>query len=54
MAVSFTDGVKPHLAELRFDYSDVLPFVLACSVPLLTCAPHGESVLIRGCPGTFG
>jgi len=54
MAVSFTDGVKPHLAVMRFDYSDVLPFVLACSVPLRTCTVHGESVLIRGCPGTLG
>src|SRR5207249_7101551 len=33
MAVSFTDGVKPHLAVVRFDYSDVPPFVLACSAP---------------------
>jgi hypothetical protein len=29
MAVSFTDWVKPHLAVMRFDYSEVLPFVLA-------------------------
>src|SRR6267378_2504787 len=29
MAVSFTDGVKPHLAVMRFDYSDVPRFVLA-------------------------
>lgn len=29
MAVSFTVGVKPHLAVLRFDYNDVPPFVLA-------------------------
>jgi len=54
MAVSFTDGVKPHLAVLRFDYSDVLPFVLARTVPLRTCAAHAENGLIRGCLGTFG
>src|SRR5947199_786233 len=54
MAVSFTDGVKPHIAIIEAHYSEVLPFVLACSVPLRTCAAHGESVLIRGCPGTFG
>src|SRR5260370_32075366 len=29
MAVSFTDWVKPHLAVMPFDYSDVPPFVLA-------------------------
>jgi membrane protease YdiL (CAAX protease family) len=29
MAVSFTDGVKPHLAVMRFNYSDVPRFVLA-------------------------
>jgi hypothetical protein len=29
MAVSFTDGVKPHLAVMRFDYNDVRRFVLA-------------------------
>ncbi len=29
MAVSFTDGVKPHLAVMRFDYSEVPRFVLA-------------------------
>jgi hypothetical protein len=29
MAVSFTVGVKPHLAVKRFDYSEVPPFVLA-------------------------
>jgi hypothetical protein len=29
MAVSFTVGVKPHLAVLRFDYNDVPRFVLA-------------------------
>src|SRR5216684_7942721 len=29
MAVSFTVGVKPHLAVMPFDYSDVPPFVLA-------------------------
>jgi hypothetical protein len=29
MAVSFTVGVKPHLAVKPFDYSDVPPFLLA-------------------------
>jgi len=29
MAVSFTVGVKPHLAVKRFDYSEVPQFVLA-------------------------
>ena len=29
MAVSFTVGVKPHLAVKPFDYSEVSPFVLA-------------------------
>ncbi len=29
MAVSFTDGVKSHLAVLPFDYSEVARFVLA-------------------------
>jgi len=29
MAVSFTVGVKSHLAMLRFDYNDVPRFVLA-------------------------
>jgi hypothetical protein len=29
MAVSFTVGVKSHLAVLRFDYNDVPRFVLA-------------------------
>src|SRR5467141_2325228 len=29
MAVSFTDGVKPHLAVMRINYSDVRRFVLA-------------------------
>ncbi len=29
MAVSFTVWVKPHLAVKRFDYSEVLRFVLA-------------------------
>jgi membrane protease YdiL (CAAX protease family) len=29
MAVSFTDGVKPHLAIKHFDYNEVLLFVLA-------------------------
>jgi hypothetical protein len=29
MAVSFTDGVKPHLAVMPFDYSEVPWFVLA-------------------------
>jgi membrane protease YdiL (CAAX protease family) len=29
MAVSFTDGVKPHLAVKLFDYNDVRRFVLA-------------------------
>src|SRR5437773_11108048 len=42
MAVSFTDGVTPHLAVMRFDYSDVLTFVLACSVLLRTCTVDGE------------
>ena len=28
MAVSFTDGVKPHLAVMRSDYSDVPHFAL--------------------------
>jgi hypothetical protein len=32
MAVSFTVGVKPHLAVMRFDYNDVPPFVLALAV----------------------
>src|SRR5437660_12704693 len=54
IAVSFTDGVKPHLAVMRFDYSDVLPFVLACSVTLRTCPEHGERVVLRCCPGTLG
>src|SRR5216683_6967557 len=31
IAVSFTVGVKPHLAVKPFDYSDVPPFVLALS-----------------------
>src|SRR6266481_1114890 len=35
MAVSFTDGVKPHLAVMRFDYSDVPPFALARMKKLL-------------------
>jgi len=30
MAVSFTVGVKPHLAVMPLDYSDVPSFVLAC------------------------
>ena len=29
MAVSFTDGVKPHLAVTPFDYSDVPRLLLA-------------------------
>jgi len=29
MAVSFTDGVKPHLAITPYDYSDVPRFALA-------------------------
>src|SRR5260370_6664785 len=42
MAVSFTVGVKPHLALMPLDYSEVLSFVLACqglppSVLLVTC-----------------
>jgi len=28
MAVSFTVGVKPHLAVKRFDYSEVQQFLL--------------------------
>ena len=43
MAVSFTDWVKPHLARKRFDYSEVLRFVLA---------PRGPPILaprIRKC-----
>jgi hypothetical protein len=29
IAVSFTEWVKPHLAVLRFDYSDAGAFLLA-------------------------
>src|SRR5258708_32201775 len=56
MAVSFTVGVKPHLAVEPFDYSDVRRFVLArTSVrTLVTCAINAQSVLIRGCPGAYG
>ena len=54
MAVSFTDGVKPHLAVMRFDYSDVPPFALARNKTMDTCAADVESVLIRGCLGTLG
>jgi len=54
MAVSFTDGVKPHLAVRPFDYSEVTHFVLAHNRTMDTCAADAESVLIRGCLGTFG
>src|SRR5467141_954072 len=42
MAVSFTVGVKPHLAVRRFDYSEVPHFVLALAAVGLN--PSGESV----------
>jgi hypothetical protein len=54
MAVSFTDGVKPHLTVKLLDYSDVPPLVLAEYRTMDTCATRAESVLIRGCRGIFG
>jgi hypothetical protein len=54
MAVSFTVGVKPHLAVMPFDYSDVPRFVLAHNRTVDTCAADAESVLILGCLGTSG
>jgi len=59
MAVSFTVGVKPHLALMPLDYSDVPSFVLALSgLGALGTFGHlrdpVESVLIRGCLGTSG
>src|SRR5260370_26055379 len=42
IAVSFTVGVKPHLAVKPFDYSDVPPFVLADCRTLVTCAADGK------------
>src|SRR6267378_1234966 len=42
MAVSFTDGVKPHLTVKPFDYNDVRRFVLALAAVGLN--PSGESV----------
>jgi hypothetical protein len=54
MAVSFTVGVKPHLAVKPFDYSDVPHFVLAHRKTFGYLREGWESVLIRGCPGTSG
>jgi hypothetical protein len=54
MAVSFTDGVKPHLALRPFDYSEVPRFVHAHNGTIDTCKADAESVLIRGCLGTSG
>jgi hypothetical protein len=34
MAVSFTESVKPHLAVLRLDYSDVEPIALVWILPI--------------------
>jgi hypothetical protein len=33
MAVSFTEWLKPHLAVMPFDYSEVVPFVLTYNRP---------------------
>src|SRR6266849_11064068 len=54
MAVSFTDGVKPHLTVKPFDYNDVPRFVLAHNRTVDTCAADAERVLILGCLGTSG
>jgi hypothetical protein len=42
IAVSFTDGVKPHLTVKRFDYNDMPPFALAHRTIIVTCAEGVE------------
>src|SRR5580700_2779802 len=42
MAVSFTVGVKPHLAVKHFDYNDMPPFALAHRTIIVTCAEGVE------------
>jgi len=42
MAVSFTDGVKPHLAVKHFDYNDMPPRALAHRTIIVTCAEDVE------------
>jgi hypothetical protein len=54
MAVSFTDGVKPHLARKPFDYNGTALFALAHNRTFDTCAADEESVLIGACRGTSG
>ena len=47
MAVSFTVWVKPHLAVLPFDYSEVPPFLLAAPRDLSPESVSGPRVYRR-------
>src|SRR2546426_5551033 len=52
MAVSFTVWLKPHLAAMRLDYSEVVLFVLAYSKSFDTCMSRARYASLRELTGS--